>query len=87
MSSLQEGLTGVRVVQSFSREDERYASYRVRSRAQVSAWRRISLVNIGFFPMIAFAQSLALAAVLVVGGYLDGTAASPSGRSSRSRST
>ena len=70
MSSLQEGLTGVRVVQSFSREDERYASYRVRSRAQVSAWRRISLVNIGFFPMIAFAQSLALAAVLLFGGYL-----------------
>jgi ATP-binding cassette subfamily B protein len=70
MSSLQEGLTGVRVVQSFSREDERYASYRLRSSAQVSAWRRISLVNIGFFPMIAFAQSLALAAVLVFGGYL-----------------
>jgi ATP-binding cassette, subfamily B, bacterial len=70
MSSLQEGLTGVRVVQSFSREDERYASYRVRSSAQVSAWRRISLVNIGFFPMIAFAQSLALSAVLVFGGYL-----------------
>jgi ATP-binding cassette subfamily B protein len=36
----------------------------------VSAWQRISLVNIGFFPVIAFAQSLALAAVLVVGGYL-----------------
>jgi ATP-binding cassette, subfamily B, bacterial len=70
MSSLQEGLTGVRVVQSFSREDERYASYRERSHAQVSAWRRISLVNIGFFPMIAFAQSLALSAVLVFGGYL-----------------
>ena len=70
MSSLQEGLTGVRVVQSFGREDERYASYRARSGAQVSAWQRISLVNIGFFPVIAFAQSLALAAVLVVGGYL-----------------
>ncbi len=70
MSSLQEGLTGVRVVQSYSRESERYASYRTRSRAQMSAWRRISLVNIGFFPMIAFAQSLALSAVLVFGGYL-----------------
>ena len=52
-------------------EQERYATYRVRSRAQVSAWRRISLVNIGFFPVIAFAQSLALAAVLVAGGYLE----------------
>jgi len=71
MSSLQEGLTGVRVLQSYRRETDRYASYRIRSRAQVAAWRRISLVNIGFFPMIAFAQSLALASVLVVGGYLE----------------
>jgi ATP-binding cassette subfamily B protein len=70
MSSLQEGLTGVRVVQSFGREDDRYDSYRLRSNAQVTAWRRISLVNMGFFPMIAFAQSFALGAVLVVGGYL-----------------
>jgi ATP-binding cassette, subfamily B, bacterial len=70
MTSLQEGLTGVRVVQSFARQDDRYADYRARSRAQVSAWKRISLVNIGFFPVIAFAQSLALAAVIVVGGYL-----------------
>jgi len=71
MSSLQEGLTGVRVVQSFAQERARYAAYRARSSAQVSAWRRISLVNIGFFPVIAFAQSLALAAVLVAGGYLE----------------
>jgi ATP-binding cassette subfamily B protein len=70
MSSLQEGLTGVRVVQSFGRENDRYDSYRMRSNAQVKAWRRISLVNMGFFPMIAFAQSFALGAVLVVGGYL-----------------
>ena len=71
MSSLQEGLAGVRVVQSFGQETDRYASYRRRSNAQVSAWRRISLVNIGFFPAIAFAQSLALAAVLIAGGYLE----------------
>jgi ATP-binding cassette subfamily B protein len=71
MTSLQEGLTGVRVVQSFAQEQERYAMYRARSREQVSAWRRISLVNIGFFPVIAFAQSIALAAVLVAGGALE----------------
>jgi ATP-binding cassette subfamily B protein len=70
MSSLQEGLAGVRVVQSFGREEDRYETYRLRSRAQVTAWRRISLVNIGFFPAIAFAQALALSAVLVAGGYL-----------------
>jgi ATP-binding cassette subfamily B protein len=71
MSSLQEGLTGVRVVQSFGQEQVRYAAYRDRSRAQISAWRRIALVNIGFFPVIAFAQAVALAAVLVAGGYLE----------------
>jgi ATP-binding cassette subfamily B protein len=71
MTSLQEGLTGVRVVQSFGREEDRFAAYRARSHEQVWAWRRISLVNIGFFPVIAFAQALALAAVLVVGGYLE----------------
>ncbi|HEY6962914.1 MAG TPA: ABC transporter ATP-binding protein [Gaiellaceae bacterium] len=71
MTSLQEGLTGVRVVQSFAQERDLYAAYRTRSHEQVSAWRRISLVNIGFFPMIAFAQSLALAAVVVAGGYLE----------------
>ena len=70
MSSLQEGLTGVRVVQSFGREGEHYDAYRARSRAQVSAWRRVSLVNIGFFPVLALAQALALAAVVLFGGYL-----------------
>jgi ATP-binding cassette subfamily B protein len=70
VSELQEGLTGVRVVQSFGREGDLYAAYRRRSQAQVRAWRRISLVNIGFFPMIAFAQSLATAAVIVAGGLL-----------------
>jgi ATP-binding cassette subfamily B protein len=70
VSELQEGLTGVRVVQSFGREADLYAEYRRSSLAQIRAWRRISFVNIGFFPMIAFAQSLATAAVVVVGGYL-----------------
>jgi ATP-binding cassette subfamily B protein len=70
VSELQEGLTGVRVVQSFGRENDLFREYRRSSLAQIRAWRRISLVNIGFFPMIAFAQSLATAAVVVVGGYL-----------------
>ena len=55
MTSLQEGLTGVRVVQSFAQEQELYAAYRANSREQVSAWRRISLVNIvaGFVYAVA----------------------------------
>jgi ATP-binding cassette, subfamily B, bacterial len=70
MSSLQEGLTGVRVVKAYRREDEQFARYRHRSHAQVRAWRRISYVNISFFSAIAFAQALSTAAVVAVGGWL-----------------
>jgi ATP-binding cassette, subfamily B, bacterial len=70
MTSLQEGLTGMRVVQSFSREQEQFEGYRHRSNALVRAWRRVSLVNISFFSVISFAQALSLASVLLVGGFL-----------------
>ena len=64
VSALQEGLGGIRVVQSFGRERERFALYRLRSDANVEAWRRVSLVNIGFFPVISLAQAISAAAVL-----------------------
>jgi ATP-binding cassette, subfamily B, bacterial len=70
LTSLQEGLTGMRVVQSFRREREQFEDYRERSSALVRAWRRVSLVNISFFSVISFAQALSMAAVLLVGGYL-----------------
>jgi ATP-binding cassette, subfamily B, bacterial len=70
MTALQEGLTGMRVVQSFRREREQYEGYRKRSSALVRAWRAVSLVNISFFSVISFAQALSMACVLVAGGYL-----------------
>jgi ATP-binding cassette subfamily B protein len=70
MSSLQEGLTGVRVVKAYRQEDDQFARYRRRSREQMRAWRRISYVNISFFSAIAFAQALSTAAVVLVGGWL-----------------
>lgn len=70
MTSLQEGLTGMRVVQSFARERDQEASYRIRSWDLVRAWRAASLVNMRFFPAISLAQSVSTAAVLTVGGYL-----------------
>ena len=70
MTALQEGLSGIRVVQSFGREDDRYRLYRARSDALVSAWRRVSLVNIAFFPAIAVAQAIATAVVVAAGGVL-----------------
>jgi ATP-binding cassette subfamily B protein len=70
MTSLQEGLTGIRVVQSFAREREHERGYRTHSWALVRAWRSASLVNMRFFPAIALAQAVSTAAVLATGGYL-----------------
>jgi ATP-binding cassette subfamily B protein len=66
LTALQEGLTGVRVVQAFRRERRTLEAYKPRSRAQIGAWRRASLVNIRLFTMIPLAQTIALFAVLLV---------------------
>jgi ATP-binding cassette, subfamily B, bacterial len=66
LTALQEGLTGVRVVQAFRREGKTIEAYKPRSRAQIGAWRRASLVNIRLFTMIPAAQTIALFAVLLV---------------------
>ncbi len=66
LTTLQEGLSGVRVIQAFRRERRTIADYRPRSRAQIGAWRRASFVNIRLFTMIPLAQTVALVAVLLV---------------------
>jgi ATP-binding cassette, subfamily B, bacterial len=66
MTVLQEGLSGVRVVQAFRREHRTIEHYEPHSRAQIGAWRRASFVNIRLFTMIPLAQTVALVAVLLV---------------------
>jgi ATP-binding cassette, subfamily B, bacterial len=65
LTALQEGLSGVKVVQAFRRERRTMDAYRPRSRAQIGAWRRASFVNIRLFTMIPLAQTVALVAVLL----------------------
>jgi ATP-binding cassette, subfamily B, bacterial len=66
LTVLQEGLSGVRVVQAFRRELRTIEAYKPRSRAQIGAWRRASFVNIRLFTMIPLAQTVALVAVLLL---------------------
>jgi ATP-binding cassette, subfamily B, bacterial len=66
LTALQEGLSGVRVVQAFRREQRTLEAYEPRSQAQIGAWRRASYVNIRLFTMIPLAQTIALVAVLLV---------------------
>jgi ATP-binding cassette subfamily B protein len=74
LTTLQEGLSGVRVIQAFRREGQTIEAYKPRSRAQIGAWRRASFVNIRLFTMIPLAQTVALVAVLLVAAslYRDG---------------
>jgi ATP-binding cassette subfamily B protein len=70
MSALQEGLTGMRVVQSFNREQAVFDRYLKPSWAQVDAWRNAAIVNVRFFPSIVLAQIATTIAVLLAGGVL-----------------
>jgi ATP-binding cassette subfamily B protein len=70
LTALQEGLSGVRVVQAFRRERRTMDAYRPRSRAQIGAWRSASYVNIRLFTMIPLAQTAALVAVLLTASSL-----------------
>ena len=74
LTTLQEGLSGVRVIQAFRRERQTIDAYQPRSNAQIGAWRRASFVNIRLFTMIPLAQTVALVAVLLVAAslYRDG---------------
>jgi ATP-binding cassette, subfamily B, bacterial len=70
MSALQEGLTGMRVVQSFNREQAVFDRYLRPSWALVAAWRRAAFVNVRFFPSIVLGQIVTTIAVLLAGGVL-----------------
>jgi ATP-binding cassette subfamily B protein len=70
LAALQERFAGARVIQSFRREEDAVASYRVLSEDQIDAWKASSYVNVGFWPTIALAQALTLASVLVGGTIL-----------------
>ena len=65
LAALQERFAGVRVIQAFRRERDAFTGYEERSREQIAAYQHASYVNIGFFPLIALGQAIALAGVLI----------------------
>lgn len=75
LATLQEGITGVRVVQAFTQEDAQASTFgRVNERyfdANMAAARAISW----YFPVVAFLRIIALAAALAIGAkrVLDGS--------------
>jgi ATP-binding cassette subfamily B protein len=70
LASMQERFTGVRVIQAFRREEDAYDVYARSSEHQIEAWKQASYVNVGFWPLIAFAQATSLATVILGGSIL-----------------
>jgi len=70
LSSLQEGLSGVRVVQAFTREDAVVRRFSQRNRAQRDANISATRISCYYFPVVEGSGVLTAAVVVGVGGIL-----------------
>ncbi len=74
-ANLQENISGVRVAQSFTREDLNYRQFRGTNRDNLDASVRAAKVMAAFPPAVELVTALAIGLVIVYGGFrvLDGT--------------
>jgi ATP-binding cassette subfamily B protein len=70
LSSLQEGLTGVRVVQAFTREETVVRSFGEHNRAQRDANIQAARISSYYFPVIEGSGVVTMAVVAGIGGIL-----------------
>ncbi len=70
LSTLQESLAGIRVVQAFGRERHQYERFRRHNRAQLDANVKAVRISAFYFPTIELTTNAATAIVVGVGGVL-----------------
>jgi len=70
LSTFQEGISGVRVIQAFGREDVQERRFARHNRAQLDANVHAVKLSARYFPLIEFAGVFTTAAVILVGGLL-----------------
>jgi ATP-binding cassette subfamily B protein len=70
LSTLQEGLVGVRVVQAYGQEDAYFERFSEHNEAQFDANIRTLSISTRFFPPVEFAGVAAIAVIIGVGGLL-----------------
>jgi ATP-binding cassette subfamily B protein len=70
LSSLQESISGVQVIQAFGREERAMGAFRGHNRAQYDANMRAIRISAFYFPVVEFASTAATAAVIGVGGLM-----------------
>jgi ATP-binding cassette subfamily B protein len=69
MSNLQEGLSGVRVVQAYGREDAFAGRFRETNEAQFDANMRTVKISVRYFPFVEASGVWAMAIIVGVGGF------------------
>ena len=70
LSTLQEGIAGVRVIQAYHREDEQVRRFTISNRALFKSHMRSVRVSTWYFGLVEFAGIVAIALVVGVGGWL-----------------
>jgi ATP-binding cassette subfamily B protein len=70
LSTLQEGLSGMRVIQAFAQEDTHFGRFSRRNRRQLDANMQAVRVATQYFPVVEFAGAATTAAVIGIGGWL-----------------
>jgi ABC-type multidrug transport system fused ATPase/permease subunit len=69
-ATLAEDISGMRVVQAFTREDAAYANFREVAKRYRESNMQTVVLNGVYFPFVDFLSTVALAVVLGYGGYL-----------------
>jgi ATP-binding cassette subfamily B protein len=72
MATLQEGLSGVRVVQAFAREDAEIARFGRHNRHQYDTNMTTARISSYYFPVVELAGVATTAAVVGIGGWMVG---------------
>jgi ATP-binding cassette subfamily B protein len=70
LSTLQEGITGVRVVQAYHRTDEQIRRFRRTNRALYASHQRSVGISVWYFGLVEFVGVFAIALMVGVGGVL-----------------
>lgn len=68
-SFVQERVTGMKILQLFTREQTEYSNFTKINERHKKGWLKTVWYNSIFFPIAEFLSSLTLAAIILVGGY------------------
>jgi ATP-binding cassette, subfamily B, bacterial len=70
LSSLQEGIAGVRVIQAYDRQDEQVRRFTTTNRRLYASHLHSVKISVGYFGLVEFVGVFAIALVVGVGGWL-----------------